>query len=114
MAGGQHSLSFRYYYRRAYLTWPAAQDDTAVTGYVIYNGSNIIKTVDGNVLSYNVTGLSAGSRYTFTVKAKDAAGNVSGRKVLKRKSQLNLQAPGTTITAAPARQPPYRLHSQIQ
>jgi hypothetical protein len=47
----------------------------AVTGYDIYEGT----TLKGSSTSttYTVTGLTALTAYTFTVKAKDAAGNVS-------------------------------------
>ncbi|NOU98474.1 fibronectin type III domain-containing protein [Paenibacillus planticolens] len=57
------------------LNWGAATDNVAVTGYDIYNGATFITTV--NALTYNVTGLTASTQYTFTVKARDAAGNVS-------------------------------------
>lgn len=57
------------------LSWTAATDNVAVTGYSIYNGATLVTTVTG--LTYSVTGLSASTAYTFTVKAKDAAGNLS-------------------------------------
>ncbi|WP_410772140.1 fibronectin type III domain-containing protein [Fontibacillus sp. BL9] len=58
------------------LTWTASTDNAGVTGYDIYRdstvvGSSIITT------SYIVAGLTAGTAYSFTVKAKDASGNVS-------------------------------------
>ena len=59
------------------LTWSAAQDDTLVTGYRIYRGSELIGTVAGNITSYNVTGLSSGTNYTFKIEAGDSAGNWS-------------------------------------
>lgn len=57
------------------LSWTAATDNVAVTGYNIYNGTTLVTTVTG--LTYTVTGLTASTAYTFTVKAKDAAGNLS-------------------------------------
>ena len=57
------------------LSWTASTDNVAVTGYNVYNGPSLITTVTGT--SYNVTGLTASTAYTFTVKAKDAAGNLS-------------------------------------
>ena len=57
------------------LTWNAATDNVAVTGYNIYNGTNLVTTVTG--LTTTVTGLTASTAYTFSVKAKDAAGNLS-------------------------------------
>jgi len=57
------------------LSWTAATDNVAVTGYTVYNGANAVATVTG--VTYNVTGLSPNTSYTFTVKAKDAKDNVS-------------------------------------
>lgn len=57
------------------LTWRAATDDTGVTGYDVYRGGTRTGSVTGT--SYTDTGLSAATTYTYTVKAKDAAGNVS-------------------------------------
>ncbi|MFT5963449.1 MAG: endonuclease I/chitodextrinase [Flavobacterium sp.] len=57
------------------LSWSASSDNVAVSGYDIYQGTSVLGTVSST--SYNVTGLSASTGYSFTVKAKDAAGNIS-------------------------------------
>ncbi|WP_337967835.1 M4 family metallopeptidase [uncultured Flavobacterium sp.] len=57
------------------LTWTASTDNVAVTGYDIYQGTTLKGS--STTTSYTVTGLTALTSYTFTVKAKDAAGNVS-------------------------------------
>jgi endo-1,4-beta-D-glucanase Y len=57
------------------LAWDASTDDTAVTGYDVYNGSALATTVTGTTAT--VGGLAAATAYTFTVKAHDAAGNAS-------------------------------------
>lgn len=59
------------------LVWNAASDNIGVTGYKVYNGNTLVTTVSGSTLNYNVTGLTANTDYTFTVKAADAAGNLS-------------------------------------
>jgi len=59
------------------LTWSAASDNTAVAGYRIYQGSTLLGNVGNNTLTYSVTGLTAGTNYTFQVQAGDAAGNWS-------------------------------------
>lgn len=59
----------------ASLTWTASTDNTAVTGYDVYR--NGTKVGSATATSYTDTGLSASTTYTYTVKAKDAAGNVS-------------------------------------
>ena len=57
------------------LTWTASTDNVGVTGYDVYSGSTNIGTT--TTTSANVTGLTANTAYSFSVKAKDAAGNVS-------------------------------------
>ncbi|MEU9435170.1 carbohydrate binding domain-containing protein [Streptomyces sp. NPDC048252] len=57
------------------LSWNAATDNVGVTGYDVYSGSAKVLTVSGT--SATVSGLSASTGYTFTVKARDAAGNTS-------------------------------------
>ncbi|MFG2776490.1 carbohydrate binding domain-containing protein [Streptomyces prunicolor] len=57
------------------LSWAASTDNVGVTAYDIYNGSNQVLSVSGT--SGTVTGLAASTAYTFTVKARDAAGNSS-------------------------------------
>jgi len=57
------------------LNWSASSDNVGVTEYDIYQGTTNIGTVTGT--SDNVTGLTANTTYTYYVKAKDAAGNVS-------------------------------------
>lgn len=59
------------------LQWSASTDNIGVTGYDIYNGGTLAGTVNGTTTAYTVTGLSPSTAYTFTVKARDAAGNVS-------------------------------------
>ena len=57
------------------LNWPASTDNVGAVGYDIYkNGSFFITSVGNN---YNVQGLTQNGLYTFYVKAKDAAGNIS-------------------------------------
>ncbi|MEE1821385.1 carbohydrate binding domain-containing protein [Streptomyces sp. BE20] len=58
------------------LAWDAATDNTGVTGYDVYQGATKVATATGT--STTVGGLAAATAYTFTVKARDAAGNTSG------------------------------------
>ncbi|MBW8482496.1 glycosyl hydrolase family 18 protein [Actinomadura parmotrematis] len=57
------------------LSWTASTDNVAVTGYDVYQGATKAASVTGT--SATVTGLTAKTAYTFTVKARDAAGNTS-------------------------------------
>ncbi|MBM7565120.1 fibronectin type III domain-containing protein [Paenibacillus sacheonensis] len=60
----------------ANLSWTASTDNVGVTGYNIYNGSTLAGSTTG-ATTFTAAGLSASTAYTFTVKAKDAAGNLS-------------------------------------
>ncbi|MEU4231357.1 glycosyl hydrolase family 18 protein [Nonomuraea sp. NPDC026600] len=57
------------------LAWDAATDNVGVTGYDVYRGSTQVTTATGT--TYTDTGLAAATSYTYTVRARDAAGNVS-------------------------------------
>lgn len=57
------------------LSWSAATDDRGVTAYKVSRGGTEIATTP--TTTYNDTGLSANTAYTYTVTAVDAAGNVS-------------------------------------
>lgn len=58
------------------LNWTASTDNVAVTAYEVYLGATLL---NGNVTTtfFDVSSLSCNTAYNFTVKAKDAAGNVS-------------------------------------
>ncbi|MFD5559419.1 carbohydrate binding domain-containing protein [Kitasatospora griseola] len=57
------------------LSWGASTDNVGVTGYDVYRNGTLATTVTGTTAT--VTGLTASTAYTFTVKAHDAAGNAS-------------------------------------
>ncbi len=57
------------------LSWDACSDNVAVTAYQVYKNDTLIETTGST--SVNVTDLKAGTTYTMTVAAKDAAGNIS-------------------------------------
>ncbi|MEV6164584.1 glycoside hydrolase family 6 protein [Streptomyces sp. NPDC052052] len=57
------------------LSWTASTDDTAVTAYDVYRAG--VKVGSTASTSYTDTGLTASTAYSYTVKARDAAGNVS-------------------------------------
>jgi bacillolysin len=57
------------------LTWTASTDNVGVTGYNVYNGTTLVTSLTGT--SGTVSGLTASTTYAFSIKAKDAAGNLS-------------------------------------
>lgn len=61
----------------AHVMWEQATDDKAITGYDVYREGRKILSVPATKLMTDVDGLTASTDYTFTVRARDAAGNVS-------------------------------------
>jgi len=57
------------------LSWTASTDNVGVTGYDVYNGTALAASLAGTTV--DVSGLTAATTYSFTVRARDAAGNVS-------------------------------------
>ncbi|NIK78748.1 hypothetical protein FHS15_003894 [Paenibacillus castaneae] len=58
------------------LSWTAALDAVGVTAYkVTWDSGKVI--VDGDVNFIDISGLNAGTKYTFKIEASDAAGNWS-------------------------------------
>ncbi|MEV5431620.1 fibronectin type III domain-containing protein [Streptomyces sp. NPDC052701] len=63
--------------RAAQLSWSASRDDRGVVSYDVHQGGVKIHSVGGGQTATVVTGLRPGTRYAFTVRARDAADNVS-------------------------------------
>jgi len=59
----------------AVLTWTASTDNQLMAGYEVYKDGNLVTTATSN--TYTATSLELGTSYNFSVKAKDAAGNLS-------------------------------------
>jgi endoglucanase Acf2/chitodextrinase len=56
------------------LTWDAATDDKGVKNYDVFRGTAKVTTVTGT--THTDTGLTPGTEYTYSVKARDTAGQV--------------------------------------
>ncbi|MFF9180276.1 fibronectin type III domain-containing protein [Streptomyces misionensis] len=76
--------------RAVRLSWDASHDDRGVVSYDIQQGGTRIHSVGGNLTSAVVTGLRPGTRYVFTVRARDAADNLSPAS-----APVRLTTPGT-------------------
>ena len=59
----------------ATISWSASTDNIGVTGYKIFNNGTQVGT--STTTSYSLTGLTAGTTYSITIQAYDAAGNTS-------------------------------------
>lgn len=62
------------------LAWTAATDNVAVTGYQLSRSGVQISQLTG--LTYSDTAIAAGTTYTYSVSAVDAAGNVGPAKTV--------------------------------
>ena len=85
---GQTSLS---------LKWTASTDNKGVASYLVYKDAVSIGSATST--TYKVTGLTAGTAYSFFVKARDVSGNISQPSSI------------LTVTTAPAEQAPARIVS---
>lgn len=59
------------------LSWGAATDNVAVSGYKIYRAGQYLRSATGTTLSD--TGLTASTQYCYQITATDAAGNESAK-----------------------------------
>lgn len=57
------------------LAWSPSSDDVGVTGYDVYRGATLAGS--SATASFSDTGLEPDTAYAYTVRARDAAGNVS-------------------------------------
>ncbi len=78
------------------LSWNASTDNIGVTDYEVYQDGGLIATVSS--LTYQVTGLSAETSYSFYIIAKDAANNSSATSNVINPSTLE---PDTEVPTAP-------------
>ncbi len=60
--------------RQIDLSWAAATDDVAVTGYGIYRGGTLIASVGGSTTSFSDTTVTPATTYSYAVDAVDGAG----------------------------------------
>ncbi|MEV6836874.1 fibronectin type III domain-containing protein [Streptomyces sp. NPDC051133] len=76
--------------RAVQLSWAASRDDRGVVSYDVYQGDAEIHAVGGRQTATVVTGLRPGTAYVFTVRARDAADNLSPAS-----GTVRLTTPGT-------------------
>ncbi|MFB6982599.1 discoidin domain-containing protein [Streptomyces scopuliridis] len=83
------------------LTWKASTDNTGVTGYDIYANNELRTSVAGDVTTLTDT-QPTGTTVSYYVRAKDAAGNVSGNSntVTRQGDSGDTQAPTTPANLA--------------
>ncbi|MFI9151607.1 carbohydrate binding domain-containing protein [Streptomyces sp. NPDC053367] len=94
------------------LSWQPATDDTGVTGYQVTRtgGTKGSTVTDVSSTVFSDTGLEASTAYTYTVRAVDAAGNVSAASTAARVttgSAPQEPATGTPLGTDPRKDPIY-------
>ncbi|MFL6660203.1 MAG: carbohydrate binding domain-containing protein, partial [Massilia sp.] len=77
------------------LTWNASTDNVGVAGYYVYRNATLIATVASGT-AYMDNTAAASTTYSYTLKAFDAAANVSGLG-----TALNVSTPARVDTQAP-------------
>ncbi|WP_209645289.1 glycoside hydrolase family 9 protein [Kibdelosporangium banguiense] len=80
------------------LSWAASTDNVGVTGYDVLRGGTVIASTTGT--TYQATGLTPNTSYSFAVRAKDGAGNVSAAS-----SAINVRTADTPIDTEPPTAP---------
>jgi len=83
----------------ANLSWSASTDNIAVTGYTVLRDGTPIATIAAT--NHGDTGLTAGTSYTYTVFAVDAAGNASAQTAPVTATTAAAPPPDTTSPSAP-------------
>jgi chitodextrinase len=81
------------------LSWTAATDNVAVTGYEVYIGSTLKGT--SATTSFNVTGLTASTAYAMKVVAYDAAGNKSVASTVLNVTTSSVSGSDTQVPTVP-------------
>ncbi|MEU1278569.1 fibronectin type III domain-containing protein [Streptomyces sp. NPDC005805] len=61
-----------------HVMWDHAEDDTGVTAYEVYENGRRVMSLPATKHMVDVDGLAPETAYRFTVRARDAAGNLSG------------------------------------
>ena len=84
------------------LSWSASTDNVGVTGYNVYRNGALRKTGGPiSTTSYNDIGLTASTAYAYTVKAIDAAGNLSAAQGTPLSVTTDAAPPETTPPSTP-------------
>jgi hypothetical protein len=63
----------------AQVSWTDSTDDVGVAGYDVFRNGSLLASVAADTTGYTDSGVLAGQDYTYTVRARDASGNVSAQ-----------------------------------
>jgi chitodextrinase len=79
------------------LAWNASTDNVGVTAYNVYKANALLTTVTGR--TYTASGLTASTAYSFSVRAIDAAGNISVASNTVNITTTAITTPGLPFTS---------------
>jgi fibronectin type 3 domain-containing protein len=82
-------------------SWAASSDNVGVTAYRVFRNGNQVGTTAGNVTSYQDTGLTPSTSYSYRVQAVDAANNPSPQSGALS-ATTSPSAGGGTLTFSPS------------
>jgi chitodextrinase len=91
------------------LNWEASTDNAAVTGYRIYRAGTQVGSVNGTTLTFTHTNVAPGT-HSYTVRAIDAAGNLSDPSNTQTVTLADTQAPTVPGTLAGSAASPTRVN----
>ncbi|WP_237774189.1 discoidin domain-containing protein [Actinosynnema sp. ALI-1.44] len=80
------------------LAWDPASDNVAVTGYEILRNGNVVGT--SATTTFTDTSLASGTSFTYTVRARDAAGNLSAASAPVQGTTQPGSSTGTVLVIA--------------
>ena len=83
---------------RVNLGWSASTDNVGVTGYTITRNGAALTTTSGATTSFADTTVTPGTAYTYSVRATDAAGNLSP---VSNPATVTTPSGGSTFTFTP-------------
>ncbi|MEV7414138.1 fibronectin type III domain-containing protein [Streptomyces sp. NPDC089919] len=87
----------------AHVMWDAAAQADGVTGYQVFRDGRLVLDVPAEKTMVDVEGLSPATAYAFTVRAKDAAGNLSPLTAAAKVTTAAAAARDDRAPTAPAR-----------
>ncbi|MFJ4777578.1 fibronectin type III domain-containing protein [Streptomyces sp. NPDC088762] len=85
-----------------HVMWNAAGEHDGVTGYRVFEGDRLVRELPAGTTMVDVTGLAPQTGYSFTVKAEDAAGNLSPAAPAARATTPAAKAEDHRAPTAPA------------
>jgi chitodextrinase len=91
-----------------HVMWEQATDNKAVTGYEVFQQGAKVKTLPGTKHMVDIDRLSPSTAYTFTVRARDSAGNLS-----EPSAAVPVTTPAPTPEDSKAPTPPAKLQGKV-